>query len=133
MGGQVLTAGNAALASAMIEQWRPRVVFVDLAAGDLVSPAALLAYRMIAPLGTDVVAFGSHVDADALAEIMAGEETTLDGNTDDDAVPEVSATPISRPGDVWEMGNHRLVCGDATDPKSYELLMKRFAQYGITF
>ncbi len=62
-------------------------------------------------------------DADALAEIMAGEETTVDGQTDDDAVPEVSATPISRPGDVWELGNHRLVCGDATDPKSYDLLM----------
>jgi DNA modification methylase len=62
-------------------------------------------------------------DADALAEIMAGEEITVDGNTDDDAVPEVSATPISRPGDVWELGNHRLVCGDATDPKSYEALM----------
>ena len=62
-------------------------------------------------------------DDDAMAEIMAGEETTVDGQTDDDAVPEVSATPISRPGDVWELGNHRLVCGDATDPKSYELLM----------
>jgi DNA modification methylase len=62
-------------------------------------------------------------DAGALADIMAGEETTLDGNTDDDAVPEVLATPISRFGDVWELGNHRLVCGDATDPKSYELLM----------
>jgi len=62
-------------------------------------------------------------DADALAEIMAGEETTIDGQTDDDAVPEVSATPISRPGDVWGLGNHRLVCGDATDPKSYGLLM----------
>ena len=62
-------------------------------------------------------------DADALAEIMAGEETTVDGNTDDDAVPEVSATPISRLGDVWELGNHRLLCGDATDSKSYELLM----------
>ncbi len=62
-------------------------------------------------------------DADALAEIMAGEETTVDGQTDDDAVPEVSATPISRPGDVWELGKHRVVCGDATDSKSYELLM----------
>ena len=62
-------------------------------------------------------------DADALAEIMAGEETTVDGQTDDDAVPEVPVTPISRSGDVWELGNHRLLCGDATDPKSYELLM----------
>ena len=62
-------------------------------------------------------------DADALAEMMAGEETTVDGQTDDDAVPEMPVTPISRPGDVWELGNHRLLCGDATDPKSYELLM----------
>ena len=62
-------------------------------------------------------------DADALAEIMAGEETTVDGQTDDDAVPEVPVTPISRSGDVWELGNHRLLCGDATDPASYDTLM----------
>jgi DNA modification methylase len=62
-------------------------------------------------------------DADALAEIMAGEETTVDGQTDDDAVPDVPVTPISRPGDVWELGNHRLLCGDATDPAGYEALM----------
>ena len=71
-------------------------------------------------------------DADALAEIMAGEETTVDGQTDDDAVPEVLATPISRSGDVWELGKHRLVCGDATDPKSYELLMAE-AQADMVF
>jgi DNA modification methylase len=62
-------------------------------------------------------------DADALAQIMAGEETTVEGQSDDDAVPEVPVTPISRSGDVWELGNHRLLCGDATDPASYELLM----------
>jgi DNA modification methylase len=67
----------------------------------------------------DVVGF----DADAVAEIMAGIETTVDGQTDDDEVPEIPVTPISRSGDVWELGKHRLVCGDATDPKSYELLM----------
>ena len=62
-------------------------------------------------------------DADALAEIMAGEETTVDGNTDEDAIPELSETAISRPGDVWILGNHRLVCGDATQPFSYEQLL----------
>ena len=62
-------------------------------------------------------------DADALAEIMAGEETTVDGNTDEDAIPELSETAISRPGDVWILGNHRLVCGDATQPSSYEQLL----------
>lgn len=62
-------------------------------------------------------------DADALAEIMAGEETTVDGNTDEDAVPELSETTISRPGDVWILGNHRLVCGDATQASSYGQLL----------
>ena len=62
-------------------------------------------------------------DADALAEIMAGEETMVEGNTDEDAVPELSETPISRPGDVWILGNHRLGCGDATQASSYGQLV----------
>lgn len=70
LGHRVMVAGNAALASAMIEQWHPRVVFVDLAAGELVSPAALLAYQKLAP-GTPFVAFGSHVDTAALAAARA--------------------------------------------------------------
>jgi DNA-binding NarL/FixJ family response regulator len=67
LGRQVLTAGNAALALAMIEQWKPRAVFVDLAAGDLVKPEALIAYRAAAGADTAFVAFGSHVDTAGLA------------------------------------------------------------------
>jgi DNA-binding NarL/FixJ family response regulator len=67
LGFQVLTAGNAALAQAMIEQWHPKAVFVDLAAGDLVRPEALIAYRTVAGPGTAFVAFGSHVDTAAMA------------------------------------------------------------------
>ena len=62
-------------------------------------------------------------DADALAELMAGEEPDADGQTVDDAVPEVPDTPISRPGDVWLLGGHRLLCGDATVAASYERLL----------
>src|SRR3954469_21744386 len=62
LGYRVVVAGDAALASTMIEQWKPRVVFVDLSAGDLVQPAALLAFRKMAPPETPFVAFGSHVD-----------------------------------------------------------------------
>ena len=62
-------------------------------------------------------------DPDALAEIMAGEETTVDGNTDEDAVPDLNETPISRAGDVWLLGAHRLLCGDSTDATSYAVLM----------
>ncbi|WOP15871.1 site-specific DNA-methyltransferase [Ottowia sp. SB7-C50] len=63
-------------------------------------------------------------DADALAELIAGEEPDNEGQTDEDAVPEVSEIPISRPGDVWIMGQHRLLCGDATVAESYDRLMQ---------
>ena len=62
-------------------------------------------------------------DDDELLEIMAGEETTTEGNTDEDAAPELPVTPVSKPGDVWIMGQHRLLCGDATDPASYDTLL----------
>ena len=45
LGQRVLVAGNPALALTMIGQWRPKVVFVDLAAGDLVAAPALMAYQ----------------------------------------------------------------------------------------
>ena len=60
-----IVAGNcarSALASAMIEQWHPKVVFVDLSAGELVSTPALIAYQSAAGPGTPFVAFGSHVN-----------------------------------------------------------------------
>ena len=63
-------------------------------------------------------------DADALAELIAGDEPDNEGQTDEDAVPEIGETPISRPGDVWIMGPHRLLCGDATVAESYDRLMQ---------
>lgn len=62
-------------------------------------------------------------DADALAELMAGDEPDGEGETDDDAVPELSETPISRPGDVWVLGGHRLLCGDSTVAESYDRVL----------
>ncbi|MFA7281328.1 MAG: site-specific DNA-methyltransferase [Sterolibacterium sp.] len=62
-------------------------------------------------------------DADALADLLAGEETTNEGQTDEDAVPESSGPAVSRLGDVWICGNHRVLCGDATQEESYEVLL----------
>lgn len=62
-------------------------------------------------------------DPDALAELLAGDEPLNDGQTDEDAVPEVGETPVSRPGDVWQLGAHRLLCGDSTVSASYEALL----------
>ncbi|MFU8479786.1 site-specific DNA-methyltransferase [Pseudomonas aeruginosa] len=62
-------------------------------------------------------------DADALAELMAGDESDGQGQTDDDAMPEMPETPVSRPGDVWLLGGHRLFCGDSTVADSYDRLL----------
>ena len=63
-------------------------------------------------------------DADALAELLADEDGNGDGETDDDAVPEITETPISRPGDVWVLGGHRLLCGDSTKAECFEQLLQ---------
>ena len=40
------------------------------------------------------------------------------GNTDPDDAPTPPVTPVSRLGDVWLLGDHRLVCGDSTQPET---------------
>ncbi|SDK68236.1 site-specific DNA-methyltransferase [Pseudomonas indica] len=62
-------------------------------------------------------------DPDALAELMAGDEPDGEGEADDDAVPEMSETPVSRPGDIWLLGGHRLLCGDSTVAESYDRVL----------
>ncbi|MBA3059121.1 site-specific DNA-methyltransferase [Rhodoferax sp.] len=62
-------------------------------------------------------------DADALADLFEGDEGDT-GQTGDDEVPESQESVISRPGDVWLLGGHRVLCGDATDVKCYEQLLQ---------
>jgi CheY-like chemotaxis protein len=71
LGHRVLVAGTPDQAAAMIEQWAPKVVFVDLAAGDLAAMPTLAACQRLAKPGTPFVAFGSHVDTQALAAAKA--------------------------------------------------------------
>lgn len=48
----------------------------------------------------------------------------LDGDaTESDLVPEVGTMAVSRPRDIWQMGPHRLICGDARDPAVYRALL----------
>jgi DNA modification methylase len=58
----------------------------------------------------DIVGFS----AEELEVILAGPEETREGLTDEDAVPEAQETAVSVTGDVWLLGEHRLLCGDAT-------------------
>jgi 16S rRNA G966 N2-methylase RsmD len=59
---------------------------------------------------------------DELAALLA-EATVEEGLTDEDSVPEVPAEPVTRLGDVWVMGKHRLMCGDSTSIDAVDKLM----------
>ncbi|NQW55157.1 MAG: site-specific DNA-methyltransferase, partial [Rhodospirillales bacterium] len=48
---------------------------------------------------------------------------TAKGATDPDDVPEVPVVPVSRQGDVWLLGRHRLLCGDSTLRAAVDRLM----------
>jgi len=50
------------------------------------------------------------------------EEEPTDGLTDEDECPEPPETPVSVLGDIWQLGNHRLMCGDSTSIESLEKL-----------
>lgn len=56
---------------------------------------------------------------DELSKLLT-EKT--DGLTDPDAVPDVSINPVAKPGDVWLLGKHRLMCGDSTSVDDMEKL-----------
>jgi DNA modification methylase len=45
------------------------------------------------------------------------------GATDPDDVPPVPANPIARPGDLWQLGRHVLLCGDATERADVDMLL----------
>ena len=51
-------------------------------------------------------------DEEELAKLLAPAGT--EGLTDPDAIPEKPADPITKPGDLWLLGKHRLLCGDST-------------------
>lgn len=60
-------------------------------------------------------------DINALLEQV--EKLPEEGLTDPDDVPEAPADPITKFGDLWILGNHRLLCGDSTNPQHVERLM----------
>ena len=67
----------------------------------------------------DLLGFG----VDEMDALLAEPEAEVAGNTDDDAVPETPETSVTVPGDVWLLGDHRLLCGDATQIDALEKVL----------
>lgn len=60
---------------------------------------------------------------DELADLLPDIEELPPEDADADAVPEPPEEPITKPGDVWLLGKHRLMCGDSTSLDEVERLM----------
>lgn len=72
----------------------------------------------LADSGFDITLTGfTQEEMDALKPIEVTE-----GLTDEDATPEVPEKPVTRLGDVWLLGKHRLMCGDSTSIEALETL-----------
>ncbi len=63
-------------------------------------------------------------EPDELADLLAhAEAPPADLLGDPDEVPPLPADPVTQPGDLWLLGQHRLLCGDATKPDDIHRLM----------
>jgi DNA modification methylase len=60
-------------------------------------------------------------DAKELENLLEPEQ--VDGLTDEDAVPDAPEEPKTKLGDIYQLGNHRLMCGDSTSIDAVEKLM----------
>jgi len=57
---------------------------------------------------------------DEIDDFLFEEE---EGLTDEDAVPDAPEEPVTIEGDIWQLGEHRVMCGDSTDAGTVTLLM----------
>ena len=74
----------------------------------------------------DLIGFSDDELADLLGDIEEAESDNEDkpiGEPVDEDIPDAPATPVSQPGDIWQLGVHRLICGDSTDPAVVAALM----------
>lgn len=61
---------------------------------------------------------------DELADLLPDLEELAPEDADADAVPEAPEEPVTKPGDVWLLGKHRVMCGDSSDPLRVDGLLQ---------
>lgn len=92
----------------------------------------------------DLKALGADLSVLGFTEDELGDALNpnpVSGLTDEDESPEAAETATSRPGDLWCLGDHRVICGDCTDPKVVKnllgkespLLMATDPPYGVSY
>ena len=117
-GGELIVVQRSDLLLGVDEKAR-RLAYLDNRASEL--GLAWNTDQLLADLqgGVDLAGI---FDRDELAELLAGLLAPT-GLTDPDEVPEPPEAPVSRPGDLWLLGDHRLLYGDSTSQDDVRRLM----------
>jgi site-specific DNA-methyltransferase (adenine-specific) len=101
------------------EQLAKRIVLVDNRASDLAGYDEAALAELLSELP---VLEGSGYDESALSRLL-DEVTPAELPGVEEELPPRPAKPSSRRGDIYRLGPHRLLCGDATDAADYERLL----------
>ncbi len=125
-GGMVVRAGNGTLAAAKALGWT-EIAAVVVDEGDVEATAYAIADNRTAELASwDDDILGSLLgqlqaddDFDHLVSGFSDAEISrllapVPGDGDPDEIPPVPDDPVAQPGDLWLLGEHRLLCGDST-------------------
>ena len=102
-----------------------RILLADNRANDLASYNQEVLANILDQLSlTEAGLDGSLFDVQALEDVLESlTPQTTEGKTDPDDVPEAPKEPITKPGDLWILGDHRLICADSTDASAFEPVM----------
>ena len=98
-----------------------------------------LEFKDLQDMGFDLDLTG--FDDKDINAMIASLDATPEGATDADATPAVQAEVISKLGDIWTLGKHRIMCGDSTDAAAVNtlfagkkaMLMQTDPPYGIDY
>jgi len=77
-----------------------------------------LEFDELAELGFDLELTGFSLD-----EIEALNPEVVEGLTDEDSVPQAPEEPKTKVGDIYQLGNHRLMCGDSSSQNDIDKLL----------
>jgi len=130
----VVRAGNGTLAAAKALGWKEIAVVRSALAGSEATAYAIADNRTAELAEWDDDALAETLSAlqcedeallDAAGFDSAELSRMIDGMADvtEDEVPEPPADPITKPGDLWILGEHRLLCGDSTKAEDVARLM----------
>ena len=130
----IIVAGNGTMMAAKMLNWSSvEIVRTDLEGAEAIA-YAIADNRTAELAGWDEAALAQQlaalqIDDEELANIAGFtdaeiEAMILDGKEiEEDEVPEPPADPITKTGDLWLLGTHRVLCGDSTKAEDLERLM----------